>query len=318
MSDDGMRRADRHARAQQRFGRQVHTAQIRVFVDIAQDIGQLQRAAEVMRQRYACIKLHAEHAHGKAPYRTGHAVAIKIQRGVVRRADIGVHVHGHAIDDGEEILLQQPEALDLGGQPARGHRRRAGIARGKIGAPGVEPGKARGARAIAIGNIVHRTAKAIDLEHRLALRSGQDLEGGMERAAGRYGMARLRDGLHCDFCSGHVTPRHALDRHAACCLGLACRHGPARSTRRHVWGSGRLYQLRPWARPPAEGGGWRRGAVRGHRQRRRALRWPGARGAARRLAGEHLFDALAREAALHHESAAPWIVARYFDVVGVV
>lgn len=180
MPDDGMRRADRHARAQQRFGRQVHTAQVRVFVDIAQDIGQLQRAAKVMRQRDAGVALHAEHAHGKAPHRAGHAVAIEIQRRVVRRADIRVHVHGHAIDHGEEILLLQTEALDLGGQPAQCRRRRAGIARGKIGAPGVEPGKARGTRAIAIGNIVHRTAKAIDLEHRLALRGGQDLESGME------------------------------------------------------------------------------------------------------------------------------------------
>ena len=80
-----------------------------ILVEVAQDVGELQRAAEMMGERQAGIGLHAEHAHRQPPDRAGDAVAIKIERRAVGRADIGDHVHLHAVDDGDEILALEIE-----------------------------------------------------------------------------------------------------------------------------------------------------------------------------------------------------------------
>ena len=73
-----------------------------IFVDIAQDIGQLQRAAEMMREQDAVVLGETEHPHRQPPDRARHAVAVQIERCKVRRPDILRHIHFHAIDDGQE------------------------------------------------------------------------------------------------------------------------------------------------------------------------------------------------------------------------
>ena len=93
----------------QRLARQIEPAERGVLVEVAQDVGELQRAAEMMRERDAGVVLHAEHAHRKPADRAGDAVAIKIERRPVGRADVGDDVHLHAVDDGEEILALQVE-----------------------------------------------------------------------------------------------------------------------------------------------------------------------------------------------------------------
>ena len=60
-----------------------------VLVEVAQDIGQLQRAAEMMRERQARLLLHAENAHAEPADRAGDAVAIKIEGRQIGRADVG-------------------------------------------------------------------------------------------------------------------------------------------------------------------------------------------------------------------------------------
>ena len=84
--------------------RQIEPAQRRVLVEVAQDIGELQRAAKMMGEREAVIVLHAEDTHRQPPDRAGDAVAIKVERGTVGRADVGDDIHFHAVDDGEEVL----------------------------------------------------------------------------------------------------------------------------------------------------------------------------------------------------------------------
>jgi hypothetical protein len=49
--------------ARQQFMRQVATVDAGVFVDIAQDVGQLQRAAQVVREQPAGLLLHPEYPH---------------------------------------------------------------------------------------------------------------------------------------------------------------------------------------------------------------------------------------------------------------
>ena len=109
MRGDRHRIGRRDAGGIERLARQIEPAEAGVLVDVAQDIGQLQRAAEMMRQRDAVLLAHAEHAHRQAADRRGDAVAIEIELIEARRADVLDRVHLHAVDDGEEVLLAQAE-----------------------------------------------------------------------------------------------------------------------------------------------------------------------------------------------------------------
>ena len=95
----------------QRLARQIEPAERGILVEIAQDIGELQRAAEMMRERQAGLARHAEDPHRKPADRAGDAVAIEVERRAIGRADIGDDVHLHAVDDGEEILALEIELL---------------------------------------------------------------------------------------------------------------------------------------------------------------------------------------------------------------
>ena len=65
---------------------------------------ELQRAAEMMREQMPSSSARPNTRTDKPPDRARDAVAIKIERRQVRRADILRHVHFHAVDDGKEIL----------------------------------------------------------------------------------------------------------------------------------------------------------------------------------------------------------------------
>ena len=91
------------------FARQIEPADRRILVEVAQDVGELQRAAEMMRERDAFLRRHAENPHAEAPDRARDAVAIKIERREIGRPDVGVDIHLHAVDDVEEIGALQIE-----------------------------------------------------------------------------------------------------------------------------------------------------------------------------------------------------------------
>ena len=95
----------RNARLHQRFARQIEPADRRVFIEIAQDIGQLQRTAKMMGQQYAVSFANSEHAHREPSDRARHAIAIQIEGRKIRSAHILRHVHFHAVNDRQKILL---------------------------------------------------------------------------------------------------------------------------------------------------------------------------------------------------------------------
>ena len=95
---------------------QIKAAERRVLVEIAQDIGELQRAAEMMRKRDAVLLLHAEHPHRQPPDRARDAVAIAIEGLLVGRADVGDDIHLHAVDDVVEILPPESEFAHRAGE----------------------------------------------------------------------------------------------------------------------------------------------------------------------------------------------------------
>ena len=167
----------------QRLARQVEAPERGVFVEIAQNVGELERAPQMMGERTARVRRHSEHAHRKASHRASDPVAIEVERGAVRCADVGDHVHLHAVDDGDEILALEVEfahRLRQGGE-----RRRCGAAidRVDIAAPLLQLRAPRVARTQVVGDIVDSAAERIDFEHGLALRPRQDAHRGVERTA---------------------------------------------------------------------------------------------------------------------------------------
>ena len=193
------------------FPRQIQSADSRILIDVAQDVRQLQRAAEMMRQQNAVFLAETEHPHREATDRAGDAIAIQIERLGVRRANVRRDIHLHAVDDGDEILAAQAELL---------HRRRivlhprgriASIERIDIAPPLIERGKTFGARTVGIRDVVHLTAEAVDLEHGVALLARQNAHRRVERAAGRRALhilvrcaAMLRGGVGDGHVRSHV------------------------------------------------------------------------------------------------------------------
>src|SRR5271169_2992447 len=97
---------------QEPLTRQIEPADLRILIEVAQDVGQLQRAAEVMRKQDSIVPRETEYPHRQASDGAGHAITVEIERGEVRRADILRYIHFHTVDDREEILALQVEFLD--------------------------------------------------------------------------------------------------------------------------------------------------------------------------------------------------------------
>ena len=91
----------------QRLARQIEPPDRRILVDVAQDVGELQRAAEMMGEAMPAFSSMPNTRTRQPPDRARDAVAIGIERRPVRRADVRTHVHLHAVDHGLEILAPQ-------------------------------------------------------------------------------------------------------------------------------------------------------------------------------------------------------------------
>ena len=94
------------------LARQIEPAALCILVEIAQDVGELQGAAERMGDPVRRRAGIAEDMHREAADGAGDPVAIKVERREIGRADILLRVHLHAVDDVEEIALAQLEVLD--------------------------------------------------------------------------------------------------------------------------------------------------------------------------------------------------------------
>ena len=116
----------------------------------------------------------AEHPHRQPPDRAGYAVAIQVERGEIRRADILRHVHFHAIDDGQKILALEAKPLNRRDVVAQPRRRMALIQRVDVVAPLLKRGQPLRPRTLGIRDVVDLPAKTVDLEHRLALVARQN------------------------------------------------------------------------------------------------------------------------------------------------
>jgi hypothetical protein len=87
------------------FSRNVESADRRVFVQIPQDIRQLQCVTETLSKLSAPVFLHSEDAGGETTDRTSHPIAIDAEHCEVGSADISGHIHVHAVDHRKEVRL---------------------------------------------------------------------------------------------------------------------------------------------------------------------------------------------------------------------
>src|SRR3984893_13367190 len=107
------------ARRAEIFAWQVEPAEGCVLVEIAQNVGELQRAAKMMREALTFPLRQSVSPSGKASDRARHAIAIKIERGQIGRPYIGIDIHLHAIDYGVKILAPQAEGMDCHGEASQ-------------------------------------------------------------------------------------------------------------------------------------------------------------------------------------------------------
>src|SRR6201989_151978 len=111
------------------FARKIETAYLRVLVDVAENLGKLQRAAEMIGKLDPFIFAGAEDANRKAADRGRHAIAVQIERLEIRRADVLDGVHFHAVDHSEEVVHADREFVKAARKPGEPSRAPAGIKR---------------------------------------------------------------------------------------------------------------------------------------------------------------------------------------------
>ena len=167
----------------ERLARKIDTADRSVLVEVTQDVGQLQRSPQVVRQRPPLRRRHFKNPHRKATDRTGDAVTVQVQRGPVRSPDIAFGIHQHAVDDSVEVLLLQTVAPDNRLQGAQTLMDVASeIQVADVLAPASQLGQPFRTRPVAVSDVVDRAAKRVNLVHRLALSRRQDPQCRVERA----------------------------------------------------------------------------------------------------------------------------------------
>src|SRR4051812_11873312 len=99
----------RDARLEERLARQIEASHSGVLIEVAEDIGELQGAPEMMGKRKPRIPLHPEDMNAESPNRAGDAVAVEVEGGEIGSADGRHDVHFHPIDDGQKIPAAEIE-----------------------------------------------------------------------------------------------------------------------------------------------------------------------------------------------------------------
>src|SRR6202011_4580206 len=75
--------------------------------EIAKDVGELQRPAELCRDTLARRRLLAKDPHRDPADRDCHTLAIAVELRDARRPNVSPRVHFHPVDDGQEIVTPQ-------------------------------------------------------------------------------------------------------------------------------------------------------------------------------------------------------------------
>ncbi len=176
----------------QDFARQIEPPAPGILGQVAQDVGELQGAAERMRDTVGGGRIIAEDAHREPPDRARHAVAIKVEhcRGSARRSASRASISMPSTRARKSSCAQPVLRGDRGEHAGERQRRMAGEERGHFRAPLRERRELRLGRVVAVGDVVDDAAKGIDREHRIAPRRRQQPHRPIERACRRQSPGR--------------------------------------------------------------------------------------------------------------------------------
>ena len=128
----------------QGLGRKIDPADLGILIDIAQDIGELKRAAKMVRKLDAGFARHAKNADRQSAHRGSYPVAIEIELLHPRPTNVTGHVHRHAGDHRIEIGAVEIETAHRLRHQYGLPRVAAGIKRVEIAPPLVERQRASG------------------------------------------------------------------------------------------------------------------------------------------------------------------------------
>src|SRR5262245_42759800 len=144
------------------FARQIEAANVGILVEIAQDIGELQRASEMMGELDTVLAVETEHSYRQSSDSACHPVAIEVECGKSGRADVLDRVHLHAVDDRQRSPLGQTEVAH---RPGEAGDERADFAlkeRAHLRPPLIELSLSLRPRAARVRDIVDASAETVD------------------------------------------------------------------------------------------------------------------------------------------------------------
>ena len=168
--------------------RQIDAPAPCIFADVADDVGQLEGHAEVVRVLQCLAVLETEDLCGEQANDAGDAVAIERQCLEVEVARL-LQIHLHAVDDLQELLLWDGKLCNDGQQRLRYRMLRlAGIELGDFLPPPGELG-ARNLQVLAlIDDVVDLPAKGVERGDRPPPVRGQEHEAVVEARSARSGL----------------------------------------------------------------------------------------------------------------------------------
>ncbi len=193
MSDVGRGNAE----ARQFVERQIDAIAARILADVADDIGELERGAEVFGVAQRCGIAVAENLCRHQADHTRHPVTIRLQRGEVGIAVV-LQIHLHPVDD---FVETRPREIETAHHRDQGlcHRmlRRAGKSAGDLLAPPGELGPGEIGVAALIHHVVHLPTVGVEGGDRAAFFRRQEQEAVVEaRAALRRLVLAILVGAH--------------------------------------------------------------------------------------------------------------------------
>src|SRR6266436_7085173 len=110
MLQDGDRIGAANTMPVENFTRQIEPSATSVLIEIAQDIGQLQRSAERFGDVMGSIALITENMDREMADGACYTRTVEVERRKIRGANGFARIHLHPVDDGEKIVPVQTKA----------------------------------------------------------------------------------------------------------------------------------------------------------------------------------------------------------------
>src|SRR3984893_1629565 len=216
MLQDGDRIGAANSVPVENFTRQIEASATGVLIEIAQDIGQLQRSTERFGERMGSIALITENMDREMTDGARDTRTVEVERRKIGCASRFARIHIHPVDDGEKIAPVQMIAQHrLTQRPRDKVARMSRIEAVDLLAPGGEGCKLVLDRALVVCDVVDLTAERVDRIHPVSAMVRQEAHSPIERRPSRLdSMPNGLEQLRITEPAGDGAERGILHRHA--------------------------------------------------------------------------------------------------------